>query len=113
MKIYVAGLNLARAQRVMEMLRGDGCAITYDWTVAYSEERETEKALVERQGVRDAHVVVYLWESGQESARYEAGMAMGLGKPLIVVGHQSFFFGLPEVTWVASDDQIIGALGLE
>ena len=66
----------------MEMLRGDGCAITYDWTVAYSEERETEKALVERQGVRDAHVVVYLWESGQESARYEAGMAMGLGKPL-------------------------------
>jgi hypothetical protein len=112
-KVYVAGLNMVRAREVMGLLRGRGCEITYDWTAAYSEADEKQTALLERQGVRDADAVVYLWERDQESARYEAGMAMGLGKPLVVVGHQSFFFGLPEVRCVAADAQIIGALGLD
>ncbi|MCH8069161.1 MAG: hypothetical protein IID16_07865, partial [Candidatus Marinimicrobia bacterium] len=53
----------------------------------------------------------YLWERDQESARYEAGMAMGLGKPVIVSGkHDSFFFNLPNVHRIASDSEIISAI---
>jgi len=110
-KVYVAGLDLERAHRVMQLLKSHGHKVTYDWATSYKEEDQGQKAFDERQGIRDADIVVYLWEKGQESARYEAGMAMGLGKPIVVVGHQSFFFGLPEVTLISSDDAIIDALG--
>jgi hypothetical protein len=114
-KIYVAGKNLQRARSVMEMLRKEGHAITYDWIVGIENETDSikkSKAFDEREGVRKAEVLVYLWESDQESARYETGMAMGLGIPVIVSGkHESFFFLLPEVVQVKKDESIIGVLG--
>jgi hypothetical protein len=109
-KIYVAGLNLKRAGRVMKTLEAHGHTITYDWVTDYSEEDQERKAVEEREGVRNADILVYLWEERQESARYEAGMSMGLGKPIIAVGHQAFFFLLPEVICIDSDNQIISAL---
>lgn len=114
MKIYVAGKKLDRARAVMNVLRKHGYEITYDWANLYSEENPKEKAVEEREAVRNADLLVYLWESDQESARYEAGMAMGLGKPIIVSGeHDAFFFNLPNVSCVDSDDKIISAIGKE
>lgn len=110
MKLYVAGLNLDRADKVMKTLIAEGHEITYDWVTDYSEEDQPAKAFDEREGVRNADALVYLWEEGQESARYEAGMAMGLGKPIVAVGHEAFFFLLPEVVNVESDDEIVAAL---
>lgn len=117
MKIYVAGKNISRAISVMDRLRDAGHAITYDWATDFDnaeklDEEQTQKlAIDERIGVKDADLLVYLWESDQESARYEAGMAMGLGKPVVVVAqHDSLFFHLPEIQKVSSDEQIVSAI---
>lgn len=110
-RIYVAGKKLTRARLLMNVLRGCGHEITYDWATSFSDDNPNEKAVEELKAVRRADLVVYLWELGQESARYEAGMAMGLGKPIIVSGGpDSFFFKLPDVFCVERDDQIIGVI---
>lgn len=109
--IYVAGKDIERAKRVMCALQEAGHTITYDWATDYSDENPDEKAAAERESVQVADILVYLWESGQESARYEAGMAMGLSKPIIASGNMdAFFFLLPEVHCVQSDEQIVEAI---
>ena len=111
MKIYVAGKKLDRAQSVMKILRDSGHQITYDWANKFSGDKPKERSRKELEGLRSADVLIYLWERDQESARYEAGMAMGLGKPIIVSGkHDSFFFNLPNIHRVDSDDRIIFAI---
>lgn len=107
MKIYVAGKNLNRAETVMSLLRTNGHVITYDWTRTLSDGPTRNIAVKEAQAVRDADVLVYLWESDQESARYETGMAMGLEKPIVVSGKDdAFFFQLPNIHTVDSDREI-------
>ena len=67
-----------------------------------------EKAMDEVNAVRASDLLVYLWEPDQESARYEAGMAMGLKKPIIVSGKSdAFFFQLPQIYPVDKDDDIV------
>ncbi len=96
----------------MTVLQEAGHTITFDWLMDIeSETNPARKALDEREGIRLADAFVYLWEPDQESARYEAGMAMGLDKPIIVSGsHESWFFSLPEVTCVVTDAEILQAL---
>jgi nucleoside 2-deoxyribosyltransferase len=107
MKIYVAGKNQERAQKVMSELVEQGYTIAYDWVAHMSDGPTKEKAIIEAEAVRDADLLVYLWEPVQESARYEAGMAMGLGKPIVVSGKtDAFFFQLENVHPVNSDDDI-------
>ena len=114
MKIYVAGKNLERARSMMDLLLKNGHTITFDWiTDIENEINPTQKARDERKAVKQADVLVYLWEGDQESARYEAGMAMGLNKPIIVSGFpkkNSFFLSLPEIISVSSDDEILASL---
>jgi len=110
-KIYVACKKVNRAIEVMGELRRQGHQITYDWTADYNENNRVRKASEELEGIRGADVFVYLWESNAESARYEAGMAMALGKKIIVSGGPgSFFFKLPDIYSVASDGEIIGVV---
>lgn len=112
-KIYVASNNVKRARDVMSVLEKNGHTITFDWTIDIEKESEQkdEKAIIERDAIRSCDALVYLWDENQESARYEAGMAMGLGKKVIVSGnHKSFFFQLPEVTSVEGDNKIINSL---
>lgn len=110
-KIYVAGKNLSRARAVIDALKQLGHVITYDWVTVIETGPSKEKAMKELEGVRLADVLVYLWENNQESARYEAGMAMGLGKTIVVSGKSdAFFFQLPDVHCVDSDDQIATSL---
>ncbi len=125
MKIYVAGKNLERAEKVISQLRASGYEITYDWVAGWKKDkklypegntelREQKIAENERQGVQNADALVYLWEPDQESARYEAGMAMGLNKPVVAVVNEKyekpFFFGLPNIKIVKSDEEILGVL---
>ena len=113
MKVYVAGKDTSRAVSVMKKLREAGHTITYDWATDFDNaedfdaKRTQELASDELTGVKAADCLEYLREEDQESARYEAGMAMGLGIPVLVVAdHESLFFHLPAVQQVESDDQI-------
>jgi hypothetical protein len=111
-KIYVASNDLARARKVMDELTGAGHTITFDWVVDIEDQSDNPgKAFREREAIRECDILVYLWASNQESARFEAGMAMGLGKKIIVSSdHQAWFFALPEVVQVNSDDQIMAVV---
>lgn len=112
-KIYVAGKNLERARFVMDTLIENGHFIIFDWVKDIKNEKDPfQKARDEREAVKQADILVYLWESDQESARYEAGMAMGLHKPIIVSGFKNklFFLSLPEVINVLDDSEIISVL---
>ncbi len=112
MKIYVAGKDMERAQIAMDDLRNNGHVITYDWIVSIVEGPSKEIAILEAEGVRSSDILVYLWESDQESARYEAGMAMGLQKPIIVSGKSdAFFFQLPDIHCVDNDEEILKKIG--
>ncbi len=110
-KIYVASNEVDRARKVMEALVEAGHTITFDWTIDIGPEDQEEKpikALKEREAVRRCDVLVYLWKENQESARFEAGMAMGLRKKIVVVtNHDAWFFALPEVIQISSDDLIV------
>lgn len=113
LKIYVAGKNLERAQSVIDSLKENGYIITFDWIKDIENEEDSlQKARDEREAVKIADVLVYLWESDQESARYEAGIAMAFHKPIIVSGYKKkpFFLALPEVISVTTDDKILPEL---
>ena len=117
MKVYVAGKDISRAISIMNTLRCAGHTITYDWATDFDsmedfdEKWTQELASDELAGVKAADCLVYLWEADQESARYEAGMAMGLEIPVLVVAdHDSLFFHLPTVQQIESDDQITDAI---
>lgn len=108
---YVAGKNLKRAALVMNTLRANGYDIAYDWLTTVASDASAEKAISELNAVRAATALIYLWEPDQESARYEAGMAMGLGKTIIVSGKSdAFFFQLPNVHCVELDEKIVELL---
>lgn len=110
--IYVAGRNISRTEEVIRALVAAGHTIADDWTVHYREDDGAARAAREVQAIRTADLLIYLWEPKGESSCYEAGMAMGLGKPVIVVasGHNSFFFQLPNVYCVGDDKAIAGAI---
>jgi len=110
-KIYVAGNDLKRARLVMDNLINDGHIIVYDWVAKFNEGPTKEKAINEANAVRRADILVYLWAANQESARYEAGMAMALDKLIIVSGKQdAFFFQLPNIYCVSSDNEIVSTI---
>ena len=108
MKIYVAGNELERARSVMDALMQQSHMITYDWVSVIESGPSKEKAIEEAEAVRNSDLLVFLWGPTQESARYEAGMAMGLKKPVVVSGKKDvFFFQLPNVHCVDTDEAII------
>lgn len=111
MKIYVASNEVDRAKKVMGALVEAGHTITFDWTIDIGPEDQEEKpvkALKEREAVRDCDVLVYLWKNKQESVRFEAGMAMGLRKKIVAVtDHEAWFFSLPEVIQISSEDLMV------
>ncbi len=99
---------MERTKRVMDFLTQDGHVIVYDWVAKFDEGPTKQKAIDEAEAIRSADLLVYLWAKDQESARYEAGMAMGLEKPVIVSGKSdAFFFQLPNVHCVNSDNEIV------
>lgn len=109
--IYLAGKNLDRANRVAKILEDSGYSIPCNWYYNYKDDETNFGPEDEVQAIRTADVLVYLWESDQESARYEVGMAIALGK-LVVVVHDTpkWFLQLPNVHAVSRDEDIIKAL---
>lgn len=110
-KVYVSSNDVIRAKEVMNKLAEAGHTITFDWTIGIETESDFDKKykpLKEREAIKECDFFIYLYEDSQESAKFEAGMAMGLGKKVIVVTDvDSWFFSLPEVVKVSDDDQIL------
>ena len=113
-KIYVASNEIMRAKKIMKDLVEAGHTITFDWTIGIDKQTEQDKIdkpLKEREAVRECDLLIYLHKDDQESARFEAGMAMGLRKKIIAVtSHQAWFFALPEIIRIDSDEQILSAI---
>ena len=109
--IYLAGKNLDRANRVAKILEDSGYSIPCNWYYNYKDDETNFSPEDEVQAVRSADVLVYLWESDQESARYDVGMAIALGKPVVVV-HDTpkWFLQLSNIHAVSRDEDIIKAL---
>jgi nucleoside 2-deoxyribosyltransferase len=82
--------NIETAKAVIETLQSRGLVCTYDWTThgpvwAGGKERLEEVAIKELGGVFDADVVIVILPGGR-GTHVEMGFAMGLGKPIILVG---------------------------
>jgi len=110
-KIYVASKNILRARKVMEIIQKSGYEITFDWATDYHEDNWDEYAQKEREGIQKCDIFIYLWCEDAKSARYEAGMAMGLNKIVIASeAPDSFFYHLPNVVRIFSDLEIIDTI---
>src|SRR5205809_904896 len=75
-----------RAREIMALLKGAGHTISFDWTQA--ETVSAAQALLDFRGVRDADVVVCIFEENvpYRGALVEMGMGLALGKPIYVLG---------------------------
>lgn len=130
MKIYVAGKtqDWRRVRETQNLLVLQGHEITYDWVPAvirYGEDDATgpdvnetgpevllEQAEADREGVREADVVVALGHPDVLGTIVEIGMALAEHKPVILVGEfrDSVFWYFPEVTRVKGLDELEDAL---
>lgn len=115
MRFYVAGRfqNYLQCRYVMDRLKEQGHAITYDWTrtPAFDEhghprsERCTHAENVnyawkDLAGVREADILVLLADASLAGAYIEMGYALAFERDVYVVSpsRQTIFFNLPLVT---------------
>lgn len=103
MKIYVASsiLNKKKVQKVQQKLTNLGHTITFDWTKdeAINKEASVVCAFNDLGGVFTADCIVIL-APGRIGTFTEFGYALGLGRPVILVGFDANdcpFFLLPSV----------------
>jgi hypothetical protein len=94
-KVYVAGKfqDRLKLREVMAELRGEGFTVTHDWT--FEDEGSVTKdelpgylrkcALLDLQGVRDANFVLLFGHPELKGALIEAGAALALGTPVLVI----------------------------
>lgn len=96
MKIYVATSfqNIPEARDVMAALKAAGHSITFDWThekidpawdVARQERYFQTCGQNDFQGVSDADAVVLVNHTLARDAMAEFGIALGMGKPVLVL----------------------------
>ena len=93
MKIYVAGKwqDRKNVRKLMDELENGGHTVTYDWTkdeenaVGYPIQNTINDTL----GVRNCDVIVgrFIDDYKYSGALTEMGMAIGLGKPVLIIGH--------------------------
>jgi nucleoside 2-deoxyribosyltransferase len=115
MRFYIAtGLERAAEHKELrEILEEAGHTLTYDWTVHGSVQASPEiwadTAANEASGVYRADVVIVLLPGGL-GTHTELGMALGLRKPIILVGEQTaagrtcIFHHHPSIKRVAYDN---------
>ena len=91
MRLYIATKweNRKAAKRFMEDMENQGHVITYNWTI--SEQASEEQAIKDLAGVINCDALVFLAEEEYPytGALIEVGAAMGLGKPVYVIGSAS------------------------
>ena len=93
MRIYVAAKFCDRlmVREVYKRLEENGHTVTVDWT---NHEQDTDEdkrhwSEVDIQGIRDcdALIAVFIEERHQRGAMIEIGAALGLNKPVLIIGY--------------------------
>lgn len=133
MKVYVASRfsdeGIAAVRRMYELLRKADHEITLDWTVESADGKvggESRGYLMEcaardLAAVRKSDALIFLNvdDKTMRGAYIEAGVALGLGKPVIVVDAKPgtldmpgscIFFMLPQVFKVATQEEAVSVL---
>lgn len=112
MHIYVAGKNLNTARALMTMLESRGHDITFDWTEIESKDAAIHYSLRMKEGVEESDVLVLDGlQDGMLGAYIETGMAIALGKQVVVFDiyqevKSSVFWNLDNVTVVYSFNEL-------
>jgi hypothetical protein len=118
MTVYPASRNRQRCIDAVTALEAAGHKVTHNWAIGpacrYSS-ADAEIAATDVIGVKTAQVLLLLWEEGMLGANVEFGIALGLGKRIIVVGwfrpdaggsggqgDRNVFYHLPSVVHVAT-----------
>jgi len=125
-KLYVASHSLEKAQEMRDLLLQRGHEVTSRWITedskfhlpgdAYTPDEREKIAVMDEADVRLAGdgVVVLSEESGRcvpGGKHVEAGIALGLGRPVYVVGHrENIFHWHPRVRVFGDAHQLLGYL---
>jgi hypothetical protein len=118
MKVYPASRSRQRCIDAVAALEVAGHEVTHNWATgpacSYTS-ADAAIAATDVMAVKRAQVLLLLWEEGMLGANVEFGVALGLGKRIIVVGwlypkgfsaltqgDRNVFYHLPQVVHVAS-----------
>lgn len=118
MKFYIASRleNWEKVKYVANALKDAGHKQTYDWTThgsvqGESEERLTEVAENEKEGVATADIVVVVLPGGR-GTHVELGIAIGMNKPVLICAESEEFLLLDDRTcsfyWLPNFTLVIG-----
>ena len=113
MKLYVAGKyeHRFKVKAIMRFLQAYNHEITKDWTTSLITDvgYPVQNCLEDVKGVQDADVYigVFIEDYNYRGAFVEFGIALGLNKPCVFIGHAAdscIFTAHPLVTHVEADD---------
>lgn len=121
MNIYTATKWERRREMnvINHTIRELGHTITHDWTVWEEENPSKDRtaqrhsaAMLDYAGVHASDLVIFWDHPEANGARWEAGMAIGMGKPVWIVEYKNdvVFDALPQVKTFASWIQVFTLL---
>jgi nucleoside 2-deoxyribosyltransferase len=119
MKVYVAApwIHKEIAKNVQEFLISAGHVVTSKWVDTPDHDQNAcdtmqAEAIMDREDVRKAEVLVLLNLAKSEGKATEFGMALAWEKPCIIVGKQegNVFYHLPGVQMAKDLDEVLALL---
>ncbi len=124
MNIYLAGPWVHRGDMlgIASSIESLGHSITWKWWETEEVKEGTGRddflkgqALSDLNGVRSADLVVVINSAKSEGKSFEQGVAIALGKPIIIVGNRgtvsaNVFHYLPQFRWVETIDGMLETL---
>ena len=121
MKFYIAGKFEERAEvrKLMDKVEELGHTITCDWTKHEQGGKDflVHYAIADVEGVRgcDVYVGRFINENSYKGALSEMGMALGLDKKVVVIGHaidSCIFTNHPNVLKLESEEAFLSELAV-
>ncbi len=117
MRFYIAGKFEERAEvrKLMDKVEELGHTITCDWTKHRDKGFLVQYAVADVEGVQgcDVYVGRFINENSYKGALSEMGMALGLDKKVVVIGHaidSCIFTNHPNVLKLESEEAFLSEL---
>jgi hypothetical protein len=128
MKVYPASRSRQRCIDAVAALEAAGHEVTHNWATGPKCSYTSDDAFIaatDVMAVKASQVLLLLWEEGMLGANVEFGVALGLGKRIIVVGwfnydscpgvsrsqgDRNVFYHLPQVVHANTLDDALNVL---